>query len=55
MFPAVAVVISTLVENFSWNSYTVVGLLIIVAGNIVVLTKPRKINLTIPSKPKPNF
>lgn len=42
MFPAVAVVISTLVENFSWNIYTVIGLSIIVAGNIVVLTKPRK-------------
>jgi drug/metabolite transporter (DMT)-like permease len=42
MFPAVAVLISTLVEDFSWNIYTVVGLLIIVAGNIVVLTKPRK-------------
>jgi drug/metabolite transporter (DMT)-like permease len=45
MFPAVAVVISTLVEGFSWNIYTVIGLLIIVAGNIVVLTKPRKANL----------
>ena len=55
MFPAVAVVISTLVEGFSWNIYTVVGLLIIVAGNIVVLTKPRKINLTVTSQPKPDF
>jgi drug/metabolite transporter (DMT)-like permease len=55
MFPAVAVIISTLVEGFSWNIYTVVGLLIIVAGNIAVLTKPRKINLTVPLKSKPNF
>ena len=42
MFPAVAVVISSIVEGFSWNIYTVIGLLIILAGNIVVLTKPRK-------------
>jgi len=42
MFPAVAVVISTIVEGFSWDIYTVVGLLVIVAGNIVVLTKPMK-------------
>ena len=55
MFPAVAVVISTLVEGFSWNSYTVIGLLIIVAGNIVVLTKPRKNNITIASQHKPDF
>lgn len=55
MFPAVAVVISTIVEDFSWNIYTVVGLLIIVAGNIVVLTKPRKISITEISQPKPDF
>jgi drug/metabolite transporter (DMT)-like permease len=42
MFPAVAVVISTIVEGFSWNVFTVIGLLVILAGNIVVLTKPRK-------------
>ncbi|TWX55192.1 DMT family transporter [Colwellia hornerae] len=45
MFPAVAVVISTIFEGFSWNIYTVIGLLIIVAGNIAVLTKPRKKNV----------
>jgi len=42
MFPAVAVVISSFVEGFNWNIYTVLGLLIILAGNIVVLTKPKK-------------
>ncbi len=42
MFPAVAVVISSIVEGFNWNVYTVIGLLIILAGNIVVLTKPKK-------------
>jgi drug/metabolite transporter (DMT)-like permease len=45
MFPAVAVVISTIVESFSWNTYTVVGLLIILAGNIVVLAKVKKKNV----------
>jgi drug/metabolite transporter (DMT)-like permease len=55
MFPAVAVIISTIFEGFSWNIYTVVGLLIIVAGNIAVLTKPRKISIPLTSQPKPNF
>ena len=55
MFPAVAVIISTIVEGFSWNIYTVVGLLIIVAGNIAVLTKPRKISIPVTSQPKPDF
>jgi drug/metabolite transporter (DMT)-like permease len=45
MFPAVAVVISSVVEGFSWNIYTVIGLLIILAGNIVVLTKPGKMKM----------
>ncbi len=54
MFPAVAVVISSIVEGFSWNIYTVIGLLIILAGNIVVLTKPRKnkhLNISAEKKP----
>jgi drug/metabolite transporter (DMT)-like permease len=51
MFPAVAVVISTIFEGFSWNVYTVIGLLIIVAGNVVVLTKPRKEKINIPTTP----
>ena len=42
MFPAVAVVISTLVEGFSWTIYTVIGLLFILAGNLVVLTRAKK-------------
>lgn len=46
MFPAVAVVISTVVEGFSWDIYTILGLMIILAGNIVVLTKPRKYKKT---------
>ena len=41
MFPGVAVVISTLFEGFQWDSYTVIGFVCIVIGNIVVLTKPK--------------
>ena len=40
MFPAVAVIISTLVEGFSWNLYVVVGLTLMVIGNVMVLIKP---------------
>lgn len=39
MFPAVAVIISTFVENFSWTIHTFIGLLFILAGNLVVLRK----------------
>jgi drug/metabolite transporter (DMT)-like permease len=42
MFPAVAVVISTLVEGFSWNLYVVVGLTLMLIGNVMVLIKPPK-------------
>lgn len=42
MFPAVAVLISSVVENFQWSTYTIVGLLLVVLGNIVVLNKPKK-------------
>jgi drug/metabolite transporter (DMT)-like permease len=40
MFPAVAVIISTIVEGFAWSTFTITGLLFIVAGNLVVLTRP---------------
>ncbi len=43
MFPAVAVAISTVVEGFMWNTYTVVGLVVMLLGNLVVLSKPRGI------------
>ncbi|MGB2741417.1 MAG: DMT family transporter [Cognaticolwellia sp.] len=42
MFPAVAVTISTFVEGFAWTAYTLTGLLFIVAGNLVVLTRTKK-------------
>ena len=40
IFPAVAVVISTLVEGFSWNLCVVIGLILMLVGNIMVLIKP---------------
>ena len=40
MFPAVAVVISSFVEGFIWDSYTFIGLSLMLAGNLVVLAKP---------------
>jgi len=41
MFPAVAVLISSVFENFQWSTYTVFGFLLVVLGNIVVLNKPK--------------
>lgn len=38
--PVVAIVISTLFENFNWNYSTAFGMALIIAGNILVLTKP---------------
>jgi len=42
IFPAVAVIISTYVEDFSWSTHTVLGLVFILTGNLVVLIKPKK-------------
>jgi len=41
MFPAVAVLISTFVEGFQWHTETVVGLISILIGNLIVLSKPK--------------
>lgn len=40
LFPAVAVVISTFVENFQWSIFTVIGFSSILLGNLVILMKP---------------
>jgi len=56
MFPAVAVVISTFVEQFSWSSYTVIGLVIILLGNLFVLVKPSLAKATNrPANIEPSF
>lgn len=43
LFPAVAVLISTLFENFEWTTYTVLGFSAIMLGNLVLLIKPKKV------------
>lgn len=50
MFPAVAVVISTFVEDFNWNIYAVIGLIFILVGNLVVLGKKPKIKKQLKKK-----
>ena len=39
MFPAIAVLISSFVEDFQWSLFTVIGLTCIFIGNIIVLSK----------------
>lgn len=41
MFPAIAVLISTFVENFEWHIATVIGFICILIGNLIVLSKPK--------------
>jgi drug/metabolite transporter (DMT)-like permease len=54
MFPAVAVVISTFIEGFLWNSHTIIGFICMIIGNIVVLSKPKvKVNASTSSPIKP--
>jgi drug/metabolite transporter (DMT)-like permease len=43
IFPAIAVLISTVVEGFVWSEFTVIGLSLVLLGNLVVLTKPKKL------------
>ncbi len=43
LFPAIAVLISTIVEDFLWSEFTVIGLSFILLGNLVVLAKSQKI------------
>ena len=48
MFPAVAVVISTFVEGFVWDTYTILGLTAMLVGNLVVLSKPKIAEVAVP-------
>ncbi|OKY27280.1 DMT family transporter [Thalassotalea sp. PP2-459] len=41
LFPAVAVVISTFFEGFTWDTYTIIGFIVIMLGNLVLIVKPR--------------
>lgn len=39
LFPGIAVVISTWVENFHWSFYTVAGFSLIMLGNLILVTR----------------
>ncbi len=52
IFPGVAVVISTFFEGFIWTEYTIIGLSLMVVGNLIVLSKPRKANKVIVNNQK---
>ncbi len=41
MFPVVALLVSTVLENFSWSEGTLAGLAAVIAGNLFVLTGRR--------------
>ncbi len=41
MFPAIAVLISSFVEDFQWSIFTVIGLSCIFIGNVIVLSKKK--------------
>ena len=50
IFPAIAVLISTIVEGFAWSEYTVIGLTLVLLGNLVVLTKTSTLKRLLSSK-----
>ncbi|MDJ1160015.1 DMT family transporter [Chelatococcus sp. SYSU_G07232] len=41
LFPVVALAISTVVEGYRWTPLAVAGLVLVIAGNILVLARPR--------------
>lgn len=55
IFPAVAVLISTLVEDFHWSEFTIIGLSLVLLGNLVVLAKPSTFKRLLSSKQEQNF
>lgn len=50
LFPAIAVLISTIVEDFHWSEFTVIGLSLILLGNLIVLTKFRFLSRLLTNK-----
>ncbi len=42
LFPIVALIISTFVENFQWSMLAIVGILFIIAGNWIALTRMKR-------------
>ena len=43
LFPIIAVILSTIFEDFLWTSYTVTGFLLVLIGNLIVVTPTNKI------------
>jgi drug/metabolite transporter (DMT)-like permease len=41
LYPVVALAISTAVEGYSWTPLAISGLVLVLAGNLVMLSKPR--------------
>ena len=42
LFPIVALTLSTLFENYQWSSFAGVGVLLVLTGNVIVLTNRRQ-------------
>ena len=45
LFPLVALSISTVYEGYVWHSNTVIGLALILLGNLVMFAKPEQLLL----------
>ncbi|WP_444997631.1 DMT family transporter [Aliikangiella sp. IMCC44359] len=43
LFPVVAVILSSLFENFEWTVYTISGFILVASGNLLVLTPREKL------------
>jgi hypothetical protein len=43
LFPIVALAVSTVFEGYQWSALAVVGLLLVVAGNLVAFDMTRRI------------
>ena len=41
LFPLVALAISTFVENYVWSGAAMLGVVLVLAGNLLILTRPR--------------
>ena len=42
LFPIVALTLSTLFENYQWSSFAGIGVLLVLTGNVIVLTNRRQ-------------
>lgn len=51
LFPIVALLLSTVFENFEWTVRDLAGVALILVGNVVVLTKPEMLRRLTGSKP----